>query len=357
MVGVIHGLGIIGFGGMARIHYDRLLLPRYKRFEVKGIFDISPKACEAGEKRGLRVYSSLDEILSDEEIDCVLIATTNDAHAPISIAAMRAGKNVICEKPVTMSSAELTEVMEVAKETGRVFTIDQNRRTNRDFVLMKRNVESGIIGKPLVIESRVEGSRGMPKGWRTLKHLGGGMMLDWGVHLIDQLMYMINEPVTEIYCKMLKVQYPEVEDNFHLTMTFESGLYAIIEVGTNNYVTHPRWYVMGEDGTIQIDGWSCTGKIVRRIDKEDEWAEEVIYTAAGPTKTMAPRSEKSTETIELSMPEDVVDSISVVYDQFLDAVEGRSELTVRPEQAMRVLKVMEAAFVSAEEHRSVSVNI
>ncbi|MBQ7011891.1 MAG: Gfo/Idh/MocA family oxidoreductase, partial [Clostridia bacterium] len=134
MVGVIHGLGIIGFGGVARIHYDRLLQHRYKRFSVKGIFDISPTACEAGEKRGLRVYSSLDEILADEAIECVLIATTNDAHAPLSIAAMRAGKNVICEKPVTMSSAELTEVMAVAKETGKVFTIDQNRRVNPDFV-------------------------------------------------------------------------------------------------------------------------------------------------------------------------------------------------------------------------------
>ncbi len=357
MVGVIHGLGIIGFGGVGRIHYDRLLQHRYKRFSVKGIFDISPTACEAGEKRGLRVYSSLDEILADEAINCVLIATTNDAHAPLSIAAMRAGKNVICEKPVTMSSAELTEVMAVAKETGKVFTIDQNRRTNCDFVLMKRKVESGVIGKPYVIESRVEGSRGMPKGWRTLKRLGGGMMLDWGVHLIDQLMYMVNEPVIQVYCKMLKVQYPEVEDNFHLTMTFESGLTAIIEVGTNNYVTHPRWYVMAEDGTLQIDNWDCTGKIVRRIDKEDEWAEEVVYTAAGPTKTMAPRSQKSTETIELSKPEDDVDGISVVYDQFLDAVEGKAELTVTPAQAMRVMKVMEAAFLSAEETRSVDVRI
>jgi len=353
----VHKLGIIGFGGMARVHYDRLLQPRYKRFETKGVFDISPKAQEAAKERGLYVYSSLEELLADPEIDSVLIATTNDAHKPISIQAMRAGKNVICEKPVTVSSKDLLEVMAVAKETGKVFTIDQNRRTNRDFVLMRRNVEAGVIGKPIVIESRVEGSRGMPKGWRTMKSLGGGMMLDWGVHLIDQLMYMVDEKVVQVYCKMLKIQYPEVEDNFHLTMTFESGLTAIIEVGTNNYVTHPRWYVMGEDGTIQIDNWNCTGKIVRRIDKEDVWAEEVFYTAAGPTKTMAPRSEKSTETIELSLPTDVLDSISVVYDQFLDAVEGKGELTITTDQAMRVMKVMEASFLSAEENRSVDVCI
>ena len=72
---------------------------------------------------------------------------------------------------------------------------------------------------------------------------------------------------------------------------------------------------------------------------------------------MAPRSEKSIETITLSCPEDVQDNLSVVYNQFLDAVEGKAPLTITPEQAMRVMKVMEAAFVSANEKRSLDVDI
>ena len=357
MVGVTHKLGIIGFGGMGRSHFDHLT-KNYDRLAVKGIFDISPKACEAAIARGTHVYDSLEDILGDPEIDLILVSATNDVHKSLSVAAMRAGKNVISEKPVTMNSGELEEIMAVAKETGKVFTIDQNRRTNRDFVLMRRNAESGIIGKPIVIESRVEGSRGMPKGWRTLKELGGGMMLDWGVHLIDQILYMQGDnKVKEVYCKMLSLQYPEVDDNFHLMITFESGLIAIVEVGTNHYIPHPRWYVMGEKGTLQINDWNCDGKIIRNISKEDIWDEEIFYTKAGPTKTMAPRSAKSVETVMLSCPEDIVDNLSVVYDQFLDAVEGKAPLTITPEQAMRVMRVMEAAFVSASEKRSVEVDI
>lgn len=357
MVGVKHKLGIIGFGGMGRAHFDHLT-KNFSRLEVKGIFDINPKACEAAIARGTYVYDSLEDILNDPDLDLILVSTTNEVHQPLSIAAMRAGKNVISEKPVTMNSAELEEIMKVAKETGKVFTIDQNRRTNRDFVLMRRNAESGIIGKPIVIESRVEGSRGMPKGWRTLKELGGGMMLDWGVHLIDQILYMRGEDkVKEIYCKMLSLQYPEVDDNFHLMMTFESGLIAIVEVGTNHYIPHPRWYVMGEQGTLQIDNWNCDGKIIRNISKEDVWDEEIFYTKAGPTKTMAPRSAKSVEIVTLSCPEDVEDNLSVVYNQFLDAVEGKAPLTITAEQAMRVMRVMEAAFLSANEKRSVGVDI
>ena len=351
----MHKLGIIGFGGMAGQHFREL--KEYNRVDIKGVFDVNPERMEAAKKEGLFVYASAADLLSDSEIDIVLIATTNEVHKELAIEALRAGKNVICEKPVTNSSDELLEIMAVAKEMGKIFTIDQNRRTNKDFVLMRRNVESGLIGKPYVLESRVEGSRGMPIGWRTIKELGGGMMLDWGVHLIDQIMYMIPEKVTNIFCKMFNIQYSEVDDNFRLTMTFESGLVAHIEVSTNNYITHPRWYVLCDTGTLQVDDWNCDGKIVRCIDTENVWSDEIVYTKAGPTKTMAPRNKNSTEEIVISEPMDVVDNLTVVYDQFIDAIEGKAELTITAEQALRVMYVMEAAFKSAETGNTIKVNI
>ena len=348
--------GIIGYGGMAG-HHEKVMRVDYDRMKLKGIFDLDEKRRKVAEEQGYYPYSSKEELIYDPEIDVVVIATTNEAHKDLAIEALKAGKHVICEKPVTLSSAELEEIMEVAKNCDAVFTIDQNRRTNHDFVMMRRQVESGIIGKPYVIESRVEGSRGMPTGWRTIKRLGGGMMLDWGVHLIDQIMYMIPEKVVNVFCKMYSIDYPEVDDNFRLTMTFESGLTAHIEVSTNNYITHPRWYVLGETGTLVVDDWNCTGKIVRCIDKEDVWEEEIVYTKAGPTKTMAPRNPNSTETITLSEPTDVVDNLTVVYNQLLDCVEGKADLTIKPEQALRVMKVMEASRLSHETAQAIKTDI
>ncbi len=354
---IVHKLGIIGFGGMAHHHKTELHDKKYDRVIIKGIYDINPDKLEEAKTYGFTAYSSKEEMFADPEIDMILIATTNEAHKSLAIEALAAGKNVICEKPVTISSDELLEIMEAAEKYGRVFTIDQNRRTNKDFVLMRRNVEKGLIGEPYIIESRVEGSRGMPKGWRTVKNLGGGMMLDWGVHLIDQIMYMIDKKVTSVYCKMYSIDYPEVDDNFRLDMTFENGPDAHIEVSTNNYITHPRWYVLGKDGTLQIDDWNCDGKIVRCIDKENEWDEEIFYTKAGPTKTMAPRNAKSTEVITLSEPLDVIDNLRPVYNQFCDAIEGKAPLTIKPEQALRVMRVMEAAFKSSETYSVVKTNI
>lgn len=352
----VYTAGIIGYGGMAG-HHEKVMRVDYDRMKLKGIFDLDERRRRAAEEQGYYPYASKEEMLSDPEVDVVIIATTNEAHKDLAIEALRAGKHVICEKPVTMSAAELEEIMAVAEQCDAVFTIDQNRRTNRDFVLMRRQVEAGAIGKPYVIESRVEGSRGMPSGWRTIKRLGGGMMLDWGVHLIDQVMYMVPEKVTNVFCKMYSIEYPEVDDNFRLTMTFESGLTAHIEVSTNNYITHPRWYVLGENGTLVVDDWNCTGRIVRCIDKENVWEEEIVYTKAGPTKTMAPRNPNSTETIELSEPTDVVDNLTVVYDQLLNCAEGKAELTIKPEEALRVMKVMEAAFRSHENSEAVKTEI
>lgn len=348
-------LGIIGYGGMASQHHREL--DKYKTpVQPYGVYDLDSKRLEVAKKRGLKVYDSQEALLADKDIDIVLVATTNEVHKEISIAALRAGKHVICEKPVTLTSAELLEIMDVAKETGKIFTVDQNRRTNRDFVLMRRAVEAGKIGELYHLESHVEGSRGMPSGWRTKKELGGGMMLDWGVHLIDQIMYMIDEKVVSIYCKMYHIDYKEVDDNFLLYMTFESGLTVVVGVATNNYVKRPRWYALGKDGTLIINDWDCKGKIVRCRDKASTWDEEICYTKAGPTKTMAPRKSKTVLKTKLREPRDVVNNLSVIYNRFCDAIEG-AELYVKPEECLRVLKVMEAAFVSAETGEAVKTDI
>nr|WP_256371186.1 MULTISPECIES: Gfo/Idh/MocA family oxidoreductase [unclassified Fusibacter] len=348
-------MGIIGYGGMASYHVD--CLKAYERLEVKGVYDVNPERMKVAVQNGLKAYSSKEAILHDPELDLILIATTNEVHMELSIEAMAAGKHVICEKPVTLSSIELSSIMEAEKEYGKIFTINHNRRSNKDFVLMKRSVEAGLLGEVYVIESRVEGSRGMPKGWRTIKELGGGMMLDWGVHLIDQLLHMSDDRVVSVSCKMFSIQYPEVDDNFRLTLTFEKGLIAHVEVSTNNYITHPRWYVLGTEGTLQIDDWNCDGKIVRCIDPDSTWEDEIVYTKAGPTKTMAPRRKESTETLVLTEPLDVTDHLCVVYDGWIDAIEEKRGLSITTEQAMRVMKVMEAAFEADKTGRTQLVSI
>ncbi len=351
----IYKIGIIGYGGIAVKH--RIFLEKGDvRATVKGVYDINPERTEAALSEGYIAYKSVDELLSDKEIDIVLVSTSNEVHKDLSIKALRAGKHVLCEKPVTLSSDELLEVMTVANETGLVFTINQNRRVDHDFMSMWRAIDNGLVGKPYVIESRVEGSRGVPRGWRTTKALGGGMLYDWGVHLIDQIMYMCKEKVISVYCKMFSINFPEVDDNFRLTMEFDSGLVAHIEVSTNSFIKHNRFYVYGTEGSAVIHEWDGAGKVVRKIAEDNKWDVEIKEDTSGPSKTMAARNPVTVEEIELTEPLDVENYFGPTYKQMISAIEGE-ELKIKPEEALRVLKVIEAAFESNRKNTVVKTNI
>lgn len=345
-------VGIIGFGGMAYWHYQNLV--KSDRVELKGIYDIDPKRMEFAKEQGIRTYASREELLADQEIEIVLVATPNNFHKEISIDAMKAGKHVICEKPVAMNSQEVEEMTSVSQLTGKIFTVDQNRRVDRDYLVVKKAVEDGLLGKLNVIESRVQGSRGIPEGWRTYQVAGGGMMLDWGVHLLDQILMMVPSKVTTVFTQMIEEKFPEVDEYFKTILTFENGVYAHIEVGTNHFITLPRWYVFGQKGTLEIKDWDAMGRVVRAKDTTVTWEEEIIYTKAGPTKTMAPRSQSTIEELELPDPEDY-GNLLTVYHNVCDVLEGKAELSITPPQFLRSMRVMEACFQSHREKKAVSI--
>jgi predicted dehydrogenase len=274
-----------------------------------------------------------------------LIATPNHLHKDQAIAAMRAGKHVLCEKPVTPTSVELEEILAVSKETGRIFYPRQNRRWDKDFLIIKKIYEEGLLGKTFNIESRVHGSRGIPGDWRGVKEYGGGMMLDWGVHLLDRLLMMVPEKVRKVFCSLTHVTNNDVDDGFKMHITFESGLTAVVEVGTCHFISLPLWFIAGNHGTAAIDNWSCSGEMVRLNSWEDKDAKP-IQAGEGLTKTMAPRQSNSIE--KLSLP-DVRYDRNELYSNLADVVNGEAEQIVTGEQALRVLKLMEAAFESSEK--------
>lgn len=129
---------------------------------LAGTYDIKEDRQEWARKQGFFTYNSFEDILADERVDVVLVATPNDDHKDLSIRAMRAGKHVLCEKPVMMCSQDLVDVMEVAKETGKIFYPRQNRRWDKDYLTMKKVYDEKLIGNVFHIESRYHGSRGIP---------------------------------------------------------------------------------------------------------------------------------------------------------------------------------------------------
>jgi len=347
-----HRLGIIGYGGMAGWHHDNS--KRVENLECVAAYDIDPERLAVAEKKGLKSFTSLDEFLAKGDFDMVLVATPNNFHKELAIAAMNSGRHVVCEKPVAMSSQELQEMIDVSEQKRVLFTVHQNRRWDKDYRIIRKVIDEGMVGKPYTIESRVHGSGGVIHGWRAYKVAGGGMLLDWGVHLIDQIMYMVPEKVTNVFCRMNSIRTPEVDDYFKTVLTFESGLHAQIEVGTYCLRTLPRWYVNGDVGSVYINGWDCAGGIVHAKKLATEWVPEIVQTAAGPTRTMAPRPKEAIE--ELPLPTVETDWADF-YRNVMGVLDGKQELIVKPAEVMRVFKVMEACFKSAETGEAVAVSV
>lgn len=341
-------IGVIGFGWMAYYHYEHII-PNGRDIAMVAAYDIDPERREFVKTLGLRSHDTLDAFLKDGSFDTVLVATPNHLHKDMAIAAMRAGKNVICEKPVALNAAEVEEMIAVSKECGRVFTVHQNRRRDRDFLSVKQVLENGTIGKPFLIESRVDGSNGIPGDWRRTKEAGGGMLLDWGAHLVDQMLLLDDSPVTEIYAQLLRVRY-EVEDNIRVQFKFESGLCAQIEVCTDCFQPLPRWHVLGENGTLNITNFKNEGSIVRGTVKEIDWSLESVNNYAGSTRTMRPRPNNTIETLENPQKET---DWSAFYLDFKEVLEGKAQLLVMPEESLRVTKVMDAIFESDRKGQSV----
>ena len=337
------GVAVVGYGGMGGWHADRI--GKMEKFTLAGVWDTDPARLVVARERGIHPYGSFEEVLTDENVRLLVIATPNDVHKPLCIAAMRAGKNVISEKPVTLSVRDLDEMTAVAEETGMLFTVHQNRRWDDDYVTMRRIVEENRLGRVFRIESRVQGSRGIPGDWRKEKGHGGGMVFDWGVHLLDQALTMNDRnPLCSVYAHVTHITNDECDDGFYTELRFADGLTYMVEVTTNNFITLPRWYILGENGSAVIEDWDLNGKmtLVHDWDKIDSVP---VKAGTGITKTMAPRTD---ETIHDEPLPKAHGGWEQYYGNIYDVLTSGAVQTVTHRQMRRCLKLIEAIFRSAE---------
>jgi len=333
------GCAVIGYGGMGGWHARQIKDNMAEFAELIGVYDIDPEKANKAADNGIHFFSTREELLSDERIDLVTIATPNDVHKEIAIDAMHHGKNVISEKPVTLCSADLEEMIACAEDTGKLFTVHQNRRWDEDYLTMKKLIDENKLGRVFRIESRVQGSRGVPGDWRNKPEHGGGMVYDWGIHLLDQaLMMTLPRKLKSVYAELTNVTNENCDDGFRTTLIFDDGLSFYVEVTTSNFIELPLWYVLGENGTAVVNDWQWNGKIVMVSDWENRDAVPIV-AGAGITKTMAPRTDDTIETYPL-----VVEKAEWIeyYKNIFAYLNGKEDIIVTHNQQRRLMRLVEA---------------
>lgn len=349
------GIGIIGHGFMG--HEHEKMLKDFKGVRLVGFSDIDLNQLDdVGE--GLKRYKSNEELINDTEVDVVLIAANNNKHRDLVIAAANAGKDIICEKPVAMNLKELEEMEEAVKKNGVKFTVHQQRRFDPDFRTAKEVYDLGTLGDVYSIKNLLYGFNGNMHDWHVLISEGGGMLYDWGVHLLDQICYMFpGAKLKSVYADIRNVINDEVDDYFQIMMKFDNNITATVELGTYYLADKTadkwferHWFIAGNKGTAYVDGFFPEGKIVRTSKLLTNVGNKRTMTAAGPTRSFGPAPEGRIITEELPK---VNTQHRDYFENYVAAYNGEGEFLVKISEVKRVLKLMDAVRESGKTGKSV----
>lgn len=188
-------IGIIGVGNIAETHIQAYL--QNPEVELYAFCDINPERLEKmGEKYGVtRLFTDKDEMLKLQEIDAVSVCTWNSQHAPCTIAALNAGKNVLCEKPMALNAREAEEMKEAAERNGKLLMIGFVRRYGNDCKILQDFIKNDALGEIYYAKATYLRRHGNPGGWFGDKsRSGGGPLIDLGVHVIDLVRYLSGNP-------------------------------------------------------------------------------------------------------------------------------------------------------------------
>ncbi len=349
------GIAIIGHGFMG--HEHETMLCDFPGIRLVGISDRDPEQLE-DVKEGIKRYTSNEALFADPEVDVVLIAANNNQHHDLVLQAAAAKKDIICEKPVAMSLPELDDMEKAVKEAGVKFTVHQQRRYDPDYTTAKAVYDSKTLGEIYSVKTMLYGFNGNMHDWHVIPEEGGGMLYDWGVHLLDQFCYMFpGAKIKSVFADIRNIINEKVDDYFEVMLRFDNGVTATLELGT--YMLSDKayekwferhWFLAGNKGTAYIDGFAPEGNICRTTQLLTNVSGQRTMTAAGPTRSFGPAPEG--RIVTEALPE-VHTKHRNYFENYIRAYHGEEEFLVKIDETRRVLKLMDAIRESGRTGKSV----
>lgn len=302
------------------------------------------------------ILGSFDDLISKAaEFDLAVITTPNKDHASQAIAAMRAGMHVVVDKPVATTSEECQRMIEVSKETGKLFSVFQNRRWDSDYLTAKKLIETGSLGKVTRFESRWERWRPVPKpnGWRetSAAEEGGGLLFDLGSHAIDQVLQLFGTP-SEVYAELdTRRNGVKSDDDSFVSLSFSSGVRAHIWVSLVSAAAGPRFRVLGSEGCFQKQGIDPQEEGLRngKTPLDEDWGKE-------PEAIWGLLSQYKNDIHLEAKVESLRGCHQRFYEMMRDAIKGEGPVPVKPEEALLTMQIIEAARKSSNLHQALAMS-
>jgi scyllo-inositol 2-dehydrogenase (NADP+) len=344
-------VGLIGFGLGGRVFHAPLIS------SVDGM-ELAVVLERAGNKAaerypGLAAYRTLEEMLADASLSLIVVTTPNGTHFELARAVLRAGKNVVVDKPMAVTSAEIAELMALAKEENLLLAPFHNRRWDGDFQTVQKLLREEALGRLVAFESRMDRWRPtLPaeRVWKSDPAAGGGLLLDLGTHLVDQAVALFGKPEAVSAEAMRERDGTQANDAFTVRLRF-AGFVATLGANSLSIPAAPRFYLRGTRGNYWkhgVDPQEAALAKITRIDRPSAaWGREP-FAAWG---TLHVGIDGGT----VSRPvETLAGDYRLYYEGVRDALLGRGPAPVAAIDAWRVARILEWAAESAEMRREIA---
>ncbi|MFL5481736.1 MAG: oxidoreductase [Gemmatimonadaceae bacterium] len=339
-------VGLVGFGFVSKTFHVPLLQAT-DGYRITAVSSSKPDDVRAM-CPDAEVVADPKKLVARPDIDLVVIASPNDTHAPLADAAMRAGHNVVVDKPFTITLKQARRLATMARKSGLVLSVFQNRRWDSDFLAIQEAIKRGMLGRIVQFESRIDRYRpDVRERWREIPGPGAGLLYDLGPHLIDQTLLLFGIPKTVHATLARQRSGARVDDFFQLVLRYGETV-AVLQAGSLVSGGTPRFSVHGENASvvkmkpdIQEDQLRAGMSPRSREWGVDPDAATVYEGANGKTNVLkASRGDQRG-----------------FYVALREALLGRGRNPVPPEQGASVMAILEAAFKSHEEGCAVAPKV
>jgi predicted dehydrogenase len=340
--------GVIGFGLAGRVFHSAVI-DATPGIELAGIVQRSGDDAQKAYPN-VPLYRSLDAMLQDASLQVIVVATPNDTHVPMAEQCLRAGRHVVIDKPVAVSSTEAAALMAVARETGRRVFVYHNRRWDGDFLTVQQLLKTDRLGTLRTFESHFDRFRPTPKpgAWREALGHGNGILLDLGSHLADQALVLFGIPEAVWGDVRSERAGSAVDDAFDLRLYYPD-LTVWLRSSSLSAVPAVRFLAQGTRGSYRKDNLDPQEDALRSgdlfqskpwgMDPESSWGAITSLDANGTTRhTRVP-----------TLPGDYRGFYANVRDTLLE----KAEQAITLKDAWRTLRLLEWARESSEKRAAV----
>ncbi len=296
----------------------------------------------------VHVRAAPTEALEDPAVDAVVIATPNEQHAPLAIAALRAGKHVLVDKPFALDTAQAETVLRTAEEHARVVTVFQNRRFDADFLTLRQLLASATLGDIAECHSHFDRFRPHVRDrWRERDQPGGGLWYDLGPHLLDQMLQLFGWP--EAITADLDCQRGEGSTDYLHAVLHYARMRAIVHAGSLVAAAAPRFTVHGSKGS-----WIKHGLDVQEAQLAAGKAPGAPGWGLDPHHGVHSAFDAEGQLQHTTM-DNLPGDYRKLYSAFAAAINGQAPAEVTPQQAVQLMQLLDAGRLSARERRTIAL--